>query len=74
MQQITKKFLSSHFTHDFIRFTHDIIITEKNLSYQSAGMVQMLTADSKSQSTRQRGEILEVFNTMSDKVSWDLKR
>jgi len=41
MQQITKKFLYLHFTHDIIRFTHDIIITEKNLSYQSAGMVQM---------------------------------
>ena len=41
MQQITKKFLYLHFTHDIIRFTHDIIITEKKLSYQSAGMVQM---------------------------------
>ena len=41
MQQITKKFLYLHFTHDIIRFTHDIIIIEKKLSYQSAGMVQM---------------------------------
>lgn len=41
MQQITKKFLSLHFTHDITGLTHDIIITEKNLSHQSAGMVQM---------------------------------
>ena len=39
MQQITKKFLSLHFTHDTFGFTYELLLQKKNLTYQSAGMV-----------------------------------
>ena len=69
MQQITKKFLSLHFTHDTFGFTYDIIIIEKKLNPSKCRNGVNITPYSKSQSTRQRGEILEVFNIMSDTVS-----